>query len=103
MRERGIAISEGTVASIMHEHSLFSIRGGAKALYYKNKERKENILKQNFSVTAPNEVWVSDVTSFAFNNRNYYLCAIIDLYARKVISWKISVRNTTHLTKGTFK
>lgn len=69
----------------------------------KNKARKKNILKQNFSVSAPNEVWISDVTSFAYNNRNYYLCAIIDLYARKVVAWKISQRNTTHLTKGTFK
>lgn len=41
MRERSIAISEGTVASIMHEHSLFSIRGGAKALYCRNKERPQ--------------------------------------------------------------
>lgn len=103
MRERGIAISEGTVASIMHKHSLFSIRGGAKALYFRNKERKENILKQNFTVSAPNEVWVSDVTYFNFDKKSYYLCVIIDLYARKVIAWKISQRNTTHLTKGTFQ
>ncbi len=103
MRDRGIPVSQGTVAIIMQEHNLFSIRGGAKALYYKNKARKENILKQNFSASAPNEIWVSDVTIFAYNNKNYYLCAILDLYARKVVAWKISPRNTTHLTKGTFK
>ena len=32
MRERGIPVAEGTVARIMHENALFSIRGGAKAL-----------------------------------------------------------------------
>lgn len=103
MRERGIVVSEGTVARIMHENGLFSIRGGAKALYYRNKERKENIIKQDFTVKAPNEVWVSDITYFHFNNKTYYLCAIIDLYARKVVAWKISERNSTHLTKGTLK
>lgn len=103
MRERGIAICEGTVARNMHEHSLFSIRGGAKALYYRNQKRKENIIKQDFTVKAPNEVWVSDVTYFRFNNKTYYLCAIIDLYARKVVAWKTSERNSTHLTKGTLK
>ena len=39
---------------------------------------------------APNEVWVSDVTYFSVFNRMYYICVIIDLYARKVIAHKIS-------------
>ena len=103
MRERGIPVAEGTVARIMHENGLFSIRGGAKALYYRNKERKDNLIKQDFSVKAPNEVWVSDITYFHFNNKTYYLCAILDLYARKVVAWRLSERNSTHLTKGTLK
>ena len=103
MRERGIPMAEGTVTRIMHENGLFSIRGGAKTLYYRNKERKDNLIKQDFTVQAPNEVWVSDITYFHFNNKTYYLCAIIDLYARKVVAWKISERNSTHLTKGTLK
>ena len=103
MRERGIPVAEGTVARIMHENGLFSIRGGAKALYYRNKERKDNLIKQDFTVKTPNEVWVCDITYFHFNNKTYYLCAILDLYARKVVAWKISERNSTHLTKGTLK
>ena len=35
--------------------------------------------------------------------RNYRRQALVSEYARKVIAWKISQRNTTHLTKGTFK
>ena len=46
---------------------------------------------------------MSNVTYFNFHKKAYYLCVIIDLYARKVIAWKISQRNTTHLTKGTFQ
>ena len=46
---------------------------------------------------------MSDITYFYFNNKTYYLCAIIDLYARKVVAWRISERNSTHLTKGTLK
>ena len=50
-----------------------------------------------------NEVWVSDVTYFSLFNRMYYICVIIDLYARKVIAHKISKHNSTHLTKATAK
>ena len=33
----------------------------------------------------------------------YYICAILDLYARKVIAYKVSKHNSTQLTKSTFK
>ena len=49
-----------------------------------------------------NEVWVSDVTYHKFNNMVYYICVIIDLYARKVIAFNISTSNNTRLTKRTF-
>jgi len=67
-----------------------------------NRER-ENILNQNFKTSRPNEVWVSDVTYFKYNHKTYYICIVMDLYARKVISCKISLKNSTQLTKATFK
>ena len=58
LKDRGYRVSQNTVAQIMHENGWFAIGGGAKKLYYMNLERKENILKQNFTVSRPNEVWV---------------------------------------------
>ena len=103
LKDRGYAIAEKTVARIMHEKGLFSIRGYAKTLYKQHKERKTNILQQQFNVPAPNKVWVSDVTYFSVFKRMYYICVILDLYARKVIAYKVSKNNSTQLTKGTFK
>ena len=91
--DRGYAISESTVAKIMHQNGLFSIRACAKTLYKQQMERKNNILQQQFHVSRPNEVWVSDVTYFSVFNRMYYICVIIDLYARKVIAHKITKHN----------
>lgn len=102
MNDRGHHVSPNTIAKIMHENGWFSIRGGAKALYEKNQKRKDNILNQQFTVTRPNEVWVSDVTYYTYNQMRYYICVIIDLYARKVVAWKISKTNSTQLTKKTF-
>lgn len=85
----------------MHENGWFSIRGGAKTIYEMNKQRKENILSQKFVATEPNQVWVSDVTYFSFKKDTYYICVIIDLFARKVIAYSISTNNSTRLTKGT--
>lgn len=73
----------------MQANGWFSVRGGAKALYEASKVRKTNLLNQVFTVSAPNQVWVSDVTSFDYKNKEYFICVILDLYARKVISHKI--------------
>ena len=45
---------------------------------------------------------VSDVTKVSFDGKKLYLCVIIDLYARKIIAYKISEKNNTSLTKKTF-
>ncbi|MCI8510192.1 MAG: IS3 family transposase [Lachnospiraceae bacterium] len=102
MNDRGYHVSPNTIAKIMHENGWFSIRGGAKALYNLNQKRKQNILNQQFTTTRPNEVWVSDVTYYTYNQMRYYICVIIDLFARKVVAWKISKTNSTQLTKKTF-
>ena len=103
LKDRGYAISEKTVADIMHKNGWFSIRTGAKKQYLQQEERRKNILNQQFKVSRPNEVWVSDITYFRYNGMMYYICVILDLFARKVVAYKISTKNSTQLTKGTFK
>ena len=103
LKDRGYAISESTVAKIMHDNGMFSIRACAKTLYKQHQERKVNILQQQFQVSRPNEVWVSDVTYFSVFGRTYYICVVLDLYARKIIAYKISRHNSTQLTKATVK
>ena len=53
LKDRGYAISESTVAKIMHENGMFSIRACAKTLYKQHQERKANILQQQFQVFTP--------------------------------------------------
>lgn len=102
LKDRGYVVGQNTIADIMHENGWFCIGHGAKKLYYMNLERKENLLKQQFTVTRPNEVWVNDVTYFKYNNTVFYICVMLDLFARKVISHRISLNNSTQLTKNTF-
>ena len=103
LKDRGYKVSANTVAGIMHDHGWFAISGGSKKLYMMNQERKQNLLNQKFTVSQPNEVWVGDVTYFRYNKHTYYICVILDLYARKVVGCRVSMSNSTQLTKGTFK
>lgn len=103
--QRGHKVSTRFVADVMREMGLTCVRSTAKQEYLKRREpeKKKNVLQQQFSVSRPNEIWVSDVTCFKLNNRYYYVCVILDLFSRKVISYKTSKKNSTQLITSTFK
>ena len=61
-----------------------------------------NHLQQRFSQDAPNLVWVSDITYLKANGKWYYLCVIIDLFSRKVVSWHLSSKADVSLVMTTF-
>ena len=104
LKEQGEPITVPTVRALMHEMGLLSVRLTAKTLYDReHKKPPMNLLNQQFYIEQPNQVWVSDVTQFRFNEKTYYICAIIDLFARSVIAYRIGIRNSTQLTKSTFK
>ena len=103
LHSRGIKTTTNLVNELMSDMGLVSIRQDAKKYYDDNVRQRKNYLNQEFHTNAPNQVWVSDITFFKCNNKQYYICAIIDLYARKVISYKIGKINSTQLVKTTLK
>ena len=64
-------------------------------------DKCENILCQRFEQTAPNLVWVSDFTYLKAGGKFYYLCAVMDLYSRKIIAYKLSDKINTQLAVDT--
>lgn len=103
LHSRGVKASVKMIQKLMSDMGLVSIRQGAKKYYDDNVRQYKNYINQEFHTNAPDQVWVSDVTYFKCNNKQYYICVIIDLYARKVISYKIRKINSTQLVKTTFK
>ena len=62
-----------------------------------------NYLDRQFAVTAPNMVWVGDVTYVWAGNRWVYLAVVIDLFARKPIGWAMSFSPDSQLTSKALK
>ena len=103
MRNEGIKVSEEMVRTLMRDMGISSIRQVAKKLYEEEKRKHKNYLNPEFNPHAPNEVWASDVTYFKFHDKAFYICVIMDLYARLVIGYKIGKKNSTQLVKSTFR
>ena len=66
----------------------------------------ENILNRDFEATLPFEKWLTDVTEFKYyvgaEVKKLYLSAVLDLYDRRIIAYKIGDSNNNALVFETF-
>jgi len=56
-----------------------------------------NLLEQNFTTSAPNQIWVTDITYLATTEGWLYLSIVLDLYSRRIVGWMIDKRMTRQL------
>jgi len=56
-----------------------------------------NLLEQDFYASAPNKVYVGDITYIQTNEGWLYLAVVIDLYARSIAGWAIADHMQTAL------
>lgn len=95
-----ICREEKIQSSIKHPANSITKRG--RHPYYV----AENILNRDFSATAPNTKWVTDITEFKYyiglEVHKVYLSAILDLYDRRIVAYVISERNDLPLVLDTF-
>ena len=103
-RDYRINISTGRVYRLMKAMNLpkmSTVKPFQKKSKTASDEECKNILNQKFNPQEPNKVWVCDFTYIRVCGRYYYLCAIIDLFSRKVIAYKLSNRIDTQLAIDT--
>lgn len=49
-----------------------------------------NVVARKFEATAPNQVWVSDLTYLRTKAGFVYMAVVLDLFARRVVGWAVS-------------
>ena len=105
MKEAGIVVSQKHVASLMKEMGLVCKQARLRVFASTNRHYKyrRNRLQQQFNPDAPNKIWVSDITYARVKEDIYSICVVIDLFARKVLSFAISPNCDTALVKKTFQ
>ena len=52
----------------------------------------KNHLDRNFTASAPNQVWVSDITYIWTREGWMYLAAVMDVFSRRVVGWSMDSR-----------
>ena len=94
LRAEGEAVSENTVAKIMREEG---IRAKAKRTFVPRTTDSihdrlvaPNVLDRQFEATAPNRVWLSDITYIRTDEGWLYLAGVLDLFSRKLVGWSLA-------------
>ena len=91
LRGEGHTASRGRVARLMRRHGIRALAGRRfKPCTTDSRHHlpvAPNLLKQQFSATAPNRVWLADITYIATGQGWLYLAAVLDLATRKIVGW----------------
>jgi putative transposase len=101
LRKQGRRHGRNRIARLMKQESLC---GRQKKRYRvqttdsdHNQPIAPNLLAQAPKATAPNQLWVADITYIETKEGWLYLAAIMDLYSRKIVGWAMSQRIDTIL------
>ena len=101
LQAEGIQTTERTVSRIMKENHLRSCTVRKFKVQTTDSSHSmpisPNILNQQFKTSAPNKVWVTDITYIRTRQGMMYLASVLDLYTRKIVGWKLGNRMTVNL------
>jgi transposase InsO family protein len=98
-REAGQAMAERTAWRICTDNGWWS-RFGKKKRYAKARvgaPAHEDLVRREFSAPAANRVWLSDLTEHPTKEGKLYLCAIKDVWSRRIVGYSISDRMTSRI------
>ena len=106
LNEAGITCSLNHIARLMAESGL-KARNGKNYKYFPSGNAinhvSDNLLGRDFSASAPDEKWASDITYIKLERGFVYLAVIMDLFSRQVIGWALDTTMTTDLIIEAFE
>ena len=102
LKVQGIVCGRHRVARIMRENGL-KARMARRFTYHRHRDylfaQTTNLLLHAPAASAPNQVWVGDVSYIRVRGRWAYIGVVLDHYTRKVIGWSFSARHDAALVR----
>ncbi|MBC9958335.1 DDE-type integrase/transposase/recombinase, partial [Yimella sp. cx-51] len=53
---------------------------------------QQGVVRHEFTATAPNQVWLTDITEHRTGEGKLYLCAVKDVYSGRIVGYSLSER-----------
>lgn len=98
MNREGIAVARCTVGRLMRLQGLRgAVRGKRIQTTFPNTTapRPLDLVNRQFKADRPNQLWVSDFTYVSTWQGWLYVAFVIDVFARRIVGWRVSSSMTT--------
>ena len=93
LQREGCAVARCTVARLMKQLEIQGVRRGAKRWTTVRDEalpQPADRVNRQFAATGPNRLWVADLTFVAIRSGFAYAAFVVDVFARRIVGWRVS-------------
>jgi putative transposase len=98
MNREGIAVARCTVERLMRQEGLRGAMRGKRVrttIPDASAPRPQDRVNRQFTAERPNQLWVSDFTYVSTWQGWLYVAFVIDVFARRIVGWRVSTSMTT--------
>jgi putative transposase len=93
LHERGLRVGENRVARLCSQQRIWSIFAKKPGLTRKaGPPVHDDLVDRQFTASAPNVLWLTDITEHATGEGKLYLCAVKDVYSGRIVGYSIDDR-----------
>jgi putative transposase len=90
LKREGMQVGRLHVATLMQRMGIEAIYRKKRTTIPEKSHRIYPYLLRDVAIDRPNQAWASDITYLPLAKGFAYLVAIVDLYSRKVLAWRVS-------------
>jgi putative transposase len=90
LRDRGFEVNRKKVQRLMRLMGIIAIYPKPKTSLGNKAHLVYPYLLKNITIERSNQVWVTDITYIQMSRGFCYLIAIMDLFSRKLLTWRLS-------------
>lgn len=98
LHRQDILVSENRVQRLCREHHIWSVfakkRGSSRRA---GPPVHDDLIDRQFTSEAANRVWLTDITEHPTSEGKLYLCAVKDVWSRRIVGYSINDRMTSDL------
>ncbi|WWP75579.1 IS3 family transposase [Bradyrhizobium sp. 26S5] len=94
LKAQGRGASRGRIERLMRHHGIRAIMARPRRVRTTDSRHDlpiaANLLERNFTATAPNRIWLADITYIETDQGWLYLATVMDLYSRRIVGWAMA-------------
>ena len=102
LQREGITVANCTVRRLMQQEGITGVRRGRQfkitTIADENQLRPNDLVDRQFVASAPNRLWVADLTYVKTHTGWTYVAFIIDVFSRSIVEPVLATWDVTHLS-----